>query len=273
MMIVMDIKILVVTHKTYWRPKADIYIPIAVGNNLVKGNCLRDSTGENISQKNKNYCELTAMYWAWKNLKADYIGLCHYRRYFTVNIRTVFTRPISTLYDFLFLKDDLYNKLKKILIMKEKDYKNILYKYDVIVAKKMPLIDGLTVEDDYKHQHKEKDIKIVRDVIADIYPEDEKYFNDILNRKEIHLFNMFVMNNKNFQEYCQWLFSILFEVEKRIDISDYDDYQARVYGFLAERLFNVWLLKKNFNVYEANVNFLDGKFKLGNFIKLLMKKF
>ena len=79
----MDIKILVVTHKDYWMPNNEIYLPILVGNNKVKNNYLRDNTGDNISKKNKNYCELTALYWAWKNLDNKYIGLCHYRRYFS----------------------------------------------------------------------------------------------------------------------------------------------------------------------------------------------
>ena len=80
----MNIKILVVTHKKYWMPKIEMYLPIQVG--LINKNdlgYLKDNTGDNISYKNPNYCELTAMYWAWKNIDVDYIGICHYRRYFT----------------------------------------------------------------------------------------------------------------------------------------------------------------------------------------------
>ena len=269
----MNINILVVTHKPHWMPKDKIYLPILVGNNSIKEKYLRDNTGENISNKNKNYCELTAMYWAWKNLQADYIGLCHYRRYFMINIRKLFFRKLNISFkDFFSLEDNWYNKLKKLLIMRETDYKNILSKYDAIVAKKMPLLDDLTVKEDYKKQHKERDLKIVREVLGEIYPNDVKYFDKVLGVKRIHLFNLFVMNNKNFNEYCNWLFTILFALEKRIDISDYDNYQARIYGFLAERLFNVWLLKKNLNLYEANVNFLDSEFRLRNFVKSFIKK-
>lgn len=86
----MNLKILVVTHKSYWMPDENIYLPIFVGTNKSDRNFLRDNEGDNISYKNKNYCELTAIYWAWKNLKLDkydYIGLCHYRRYFTGKIK------------------------------------------------------------------------------------------------------------------------------------------------------------------------------------------
>ena len=81
------IKILVACHKADPNIRQDdIYMPIQVGKALhpeldLGFQC--DNTGDNISEKNGSYCELTALYWAWKNLKdVDYIGLCHYRRYF-----------------------------------------------------------------------------------------------------------------------------------------------------------------------------------------------
>ena len=80
----MDIKILIATHKEYWMPRDEVYLPIHVGKeNKQELGYIGDNTGCNISIKNPNYCELTAIYWAWKNLKVDYIGLVHYRRYFT----------------------------------------------------------------------------------------------------------------------------------------------------------------------------------------------
>ena len=79
-----EIKILVAAHKLYWMPNDSVYMPIHVGREgKADLGYVGDNTGDNISAKNPNYCELTALYWAWKNLEADYVGLVHYRRYFT----------------------------------------------------------------------------------------------------------------------------------------------------------------------------------------------
>ena len=59
------------------------------------------------------------------------------------------------------------------------------------------------------------------------------------------------------ERYCEWLFDILFEVEKRIDISNYSVYQKRVFGFLAERMFNICLYKNKIKVYSASVDFIE----------------
>ena len=79
-----DVKIIVATHKKYRMPVDEMYLPVhvgAVGNETISG-CQRDDEGENISALNPYFCELTGLYWAWKNLEADYIGLVHYRRHF-----------------------------------------------------------------------------------------------------------------------------------------------------------------------------------------------
>ena len=80
----MKIVMIVAAHKAYRMPEDPMYLPLHVGK---AGKSLElgfqgDDTGDNISEKNPEYCELTGLYWAWKNLDADYIGLSHYRRYF-----------------------------------------------------------------------------------------------------------------------------------------------------------------------------------------------
>ena len=254
----MDIKILVVTHKDYWMPNNEIYLPILVGNNKVKNNYLRDNTGDNISKKNKNYCELTALYWAWKNLDNKYIGLCHYRRYFS-------KKEKCGIFEFINIKG------KRNFIMKKNEYENILKKYDIILPKKL-FLDGLSVKEHYEKYHNIKDLETVRDMIKVSYKEDLIFFDKIMKKKYLYPYNMFVMNKKFLDEYCIWLFNILFELEKRIDISNYDDYQTRVYGFLSERLFNVWVLKKNLKIYENNIIFLEKSFSFRLFIKRILFK-
>ena len=78
-----------------------------------------------------------------------------------------------------------------------------------------------------------------------------------MNSRKLYIYNMFVMDKFLFDKYCIWLFDILFTLEKRIDIANYDKYNARVFGFLSERLFNVWLEKQNLNVKTINVVFLE----------------
>lgn len=81
----MSCKIYEITHKECFYPTPEEYIPIQVGKVNTKVNLpyINDENGDSIAEKNANYCELTAWYWLWKNEKLpDYIGLCHYRRFF-----------------------------------------------------------------------------------------------------------------------------------------------------------------------------------------------
>ena len=241
----MNIKILVATHKKYWMPSDDVYLPIHVGREGKEYlGYIGDNTGKNISGKNANYCELTGLYWAWKNLECDYIGLCHYRRYFSIKNFTG---------DFLIYKN--FSDIKK-FILKEDSYVSLLEKYDVILPKKTYL-DGYTTYEYYKIHHNIEDLNECEKIINNIYPEYIKAFKKVMMDKEIYLCNMFVMNTKIFNDYMKWVFTILFKLEKRIDISNYDNYQARVFGFLSERLFNVYIenKKNNLNIHEIPIIF------------------
>lgn len=235
----MDIKILVATHKQYWMPEDKIYLPIHVGR-AIKADLgyLGDDTGENISDKNANYCELTGLYWAWKNLKCDYIGLCHYRRYFT---HAVSSSDVEK---------------KKLAILQQADYEKLFQQYDVILPKQRNYFIE-TVRSQYEHAHNKNDLALTEQILAEFYPEYSEAFSKVMGRTKLHIFNMFVMRKEKFDEYCQWLFAILFELEKRIDISNYNQYEARVFGFLSERLFNVWLEKQALNTKEIDIVFLE----------------
>lgn len=238
----MDIKILVAAHKPYWMPDDDVYLPIQVG--AVGKESLgwqRDDEGDNISAKNPNYCELTALYWAWKNLDADYIGLCHYRRYFAFH--TLLAQM----------------KEKKCRILKSEDYERILKEYDVILPLKGIITLGATpktVYQQYEKEHHIQDLDETGKILKQLYPEYESDFFYIMDQNSIYFYNMFVMRQELFQQYCQWLFSILFELEKRSDISKYDSYQARVFGFLSERLFNVWIVHQHLKICEVPVTMI-----------------
>lgn len=217
------IKIYIAAHKKAEFPKNEIYIPLHVGAEGKEDlGYLKDNTGDNISEKNPNYCELTGTYWIWKNDNSDIVGLTHYRRYF--------------------FKKWYTNKLKNVI--DEKDINSILEKYDIITPKKNKLIK-YNIKEFYCKYHKENDLNECRNIIEEIYPEYIKSFDEVMKERKFYICNMFISSKRIFNEYYEWLFNILFELEKRIDISDYNDYNKRIYGFLSERLFNVWLNKNN----------------------------
>lgn len=255
----MDVKILVATHKKYKMPEENIYIPLHVGREGKQDlGYIGDNTGENISIKNPNYCELTGLYWAYKNLKCEYIGLCHYRRYFTM--KNIFKRAIQT-----------NNKLD--LILNKSQIEELLSKYNVILPKKRNYYIE-TIESHYKNAHHIEDLKKVEKIIETDYPEYMESFKSVMNGRTLYLYNMFIMKKDDFDKYCEWLFHILFKLEGSIDISSYDNYQKRIYGFLSERLFNVWIAKQEFNIKELpilNMEKVEWVKKIKNFLKRKFK--
>ncbi|MDO4921918.1 MAG: DUF4422 domain-containing protein [Phascolarctobacterium sp.] len=251
----MDIKILVATHKAYWTPDDDVYLPLHVGRESKSDlGFTGDNTGENISCKNANYCELTGLYWAWKNLQCDYIGLCHYRRYFA---KSRYSGNIES---------------KRKAIFHKEDYEVLLTKYDVILPQQRNYYIE-TVRSQYEHAHNKRDLDEAERVIAEKYSEYSEAFAKVMQRRKLHILNMFVMKKALFDEYCTWLFDILFELEKRIDISSYNQYEARVFGFLSERLFNVWLEKQQLKIVEIPVVFMEKQDWVKKIYEFLKRKF
>ncbi len=235
----MEIRILVATHKKYWMPDDSIYMPLQVGAEGKEDlGYTPDNTGDNISIKNPEFCELTGLYWAWKNLSCDYIGLCHYRRYFGKKIHS----------------DDI--EKKKQAIFHRGDYEKLLKKYDVILPKKRNYYIE-TVRSQYEHAHYKKDLDMTERIIAEKYPEYSADFITVMNRRKLRILNMFVMKKNLFDGYAAWLFDILFELEKRTDMTGYDAYERRLYGFISERLFNIWLEHKHLRECEVPVVFLE----------------
>lgn len=216
----MEIKILVATHKEYWMPDDEIYYPIQVGCALDSKDLgyAKDDSGDNISIKNKNYCELTGLYWAWKNLPADYIGLAHYRRHFTV-------RKSSD---------------KQSLPITKAELEPLLNNYDVILPRKRYYYIETTYNQ-YIHAHHQKDLDTTETILKERYPEYCEAYRNVMSKTNGHRFNMFIMKKDVFDSYCEWLFSILFELEKRLDISGYSTNDARVFGFVGERLLDIWI--------------------------------
>ena len=215
------IEIYIAVHKKVEVVNKDGYIPIHVGAEGKEDlGFIKDNTGDNISCKNPNYCELTAMYWMWKNLNTDIVGLVHYRRYFFKN----------------FIAKNMNQTISK------EQIERYLEKYDIILPKPYYTCKK-TVEEQYAINHNIADYKKVRRIISENTPEYLECFDKVSNRRYFYNFNMFIMNKKLFDDYAKWVFYILGELEKQVNIEDYSNYNKRIYGFLSERLFNVWIEK------------------------------
>jgi hypothetical protein len=235
----MEAKILVCCHKQDVMETQAPYYPIQVGKAIsgVDLGITGDDTGDNISDKNASYCELTGMYWAWKNLKnVDVVGLCHYRRYFDFHNQCPrylahVAYPTS---DF----DKINRQIPDEILQKVKDG------YVVCVKPKY----YLSLKLDYANAHISDDMRVLRSIIKETQDEAmQQAFFKVMNGSELMHYNMFMMSRADYDEYCSWLFGILAEAEKRIDISHYSPVQRRIFGYMAERLFNVWLYAKKQN--------------------------
>lgn len=244
------VAILVVSHKKFEIKFDSIYYPIFVGRkNFDTGLNFRDDQGESISEKNKNYCELTALYWYWKNQIdfAKVIGFCHYRRYFS--------------------KTWLTNSEK--FFLGEYDILNILKSCDIILP--MPWKLNCTVAYNYYEKGKgmKKDLNTVREVLMERYPEYLIEYDLYLESRKSSYCNMFITKAPLFEQYCIWLFDILFETEKRTDITGYTKEEARIYGYLSELLLNVWVKHNKLEVaYMPMVqNDIDGFTYLKRYMK------
>ena len=219
-------KIIVCAHKQDFFISDDLYMPIQVGKSIsnVDLGIQGDNSGDNISEKNREYCELTAHYWAWKNLKGiDQIGLAHYRRYLD------FSNNSSVL---------LNAKPKNEVNSPKIDFNILLDKYDIVLSNYDYHAASNKVH--YCYNHVLEDYQILRETLAELFPEYLSSFDHIMIRtNKSSIGNMFFTKWPVFDAYSEWLFTLLFEVEKRVKLSPYD-YQRRVFGFMAERLIDVY---------------------------------
>jgi len=237
-----------------------IYHPIMSGNATLNNQTLMkgDDSGENISNKNQYFSELTGIYWVWKNTTQDITGSCHYRRYFTA-LPEPFLYKLKRL---LYLPAGLYRKRIGLIytrntklfvprILKQDELVSLLEKYDAILPQSRVL--KYTVETHYQRYHNKNDLKILKSILSEKYPDYLDAFHKVLAGKRIYANNMFILKNEHYQEFMAWWFEMLFEFEKQIDLSQYTEYQKRIFGFIAERLLNIWFMKKKLRCIELPV--------------------
>ena len=258
------ISLYTVYHKKSHLIKNNYIKPIQVGNDSdIPGIEYRDNIGNNISEKNSTYCELTAQYWAWKNdTDSDYIGIMHYRRFFDFNNHESRELNMWGIIEEPEFNLDFFKKYG----IAEEDIEEQVLGYDLVLPLEWDVKQAgwKNIKHNYVNSvyHHERDLDTTRHVIKQLYPEYLPYFDETMNSSVGYFTNMFVLKRELFEQYSQWLFDVLGEVEKRVDISSYDVQERRVFGYLSERLFNVWLAKLFTENNGLKVNFLRRVFVL-----------
>lgn len=228
----LSVTIFTATHVRFDPPADPIYLPLHVGRAASRDlGYPGDDTGDNISLINCYYGELTGLYWIWKNYnQSDYVGLCHYRRYFL---------------------NDRHELMEKM------DFIRILSSYDVIISK--PVLDTKTCYERYAQAHNINDLLTIGDTIRKLFPKDYPFFEKAVYSHKNYCGNLFVAPKALFNQYADWLFTIFKKASQQIDTDSYDTYHKRVYGFLSEQLLYVWVTARGFTFYECDIGFTQEK--------------
>lgn len=210
-------------------PDDPMYLPIRLGAALHRDtdpvllSYLRDDTGDNISSKNPLYCELTGLYWAWKNLDAGYIGLVHYRRHFGSLVRS--RADAADPFDRVIRADEILPLLPRVRLF--------------VPKKRYYVIESLLSH--YEHTHYGVHLYETRRIIEERCPEYLPSYDRVLKKTSGCMFNMMIMDRELLDSYCTWLFPILTELEHRVDSSGLSYFQGRYCGRVGEIIFNVWM--------------------------------
>lgn len=228
-----EINLFVCCHQPDDVPQHPLLVPMQVGTTL--GNSrfpgfLHDDTGDNISARNRSYCELTAQYWAWKNVMADYYGFFHYRRY---------------LYPDTTAKSPYRVEREATLPLLERlgysDFAKLIEVHDLIAPKGEDM--HIPAREHYASApyHHRKDLELMEQIVRERCPEMTMAAEQYLSDTVCYFGNIYIMKREVFQDYCTWLFSLLTEFDYRADLQGYDAQERRVDGYLGERLFGIYL--------------------------------
>ncbi len=200
-------------------------VPIQVGAELTDRDIcsVKDNTGENISERNRNYSECTALFWMWKNApKADYIGLCHYRRHFDVGEHGIEQMAASGL--------------------------------DVLVT--VPAFVNETIGTFFSTLTPKADLEVMLEVFEKVYPEYQATAKGFLTSRFYPPCNLFVMRYGLFQEYAKFVFSVTFEIERFFNDLGFCR-GDRYMGYMVECLLGIFLMK---NKERLKIGYTDMKF-------------
>lgn len=233
-----DICVAVATHKPYRMPEGDMYLPLHVGAALhpdILPEMVGDNTGDSISELNGSFSELTGLYWLWKNNHAKYKGLVHYRRLLGSN------SPSAK------HEKDPYKK-----IVGQEELLQLLSSYDVVVARRRNYYIE-TVYNHYDHTFDGKQLYAARIALQKMCPDYVPAWDNLMKSTKAHIFNMFVMPAELFDNYCSWMFPILFDLQRVIDSSKMSNFEKRWPGRISERMLDPWLQTNGISYTELPV--------------------
>lgn len=247
--------------------KSEILQPIQTGRAIADeefDGMIGDNIGDNISKDNPRYNELSAQYWIWKHYQEvgdpDYVGFMHYRRHFLFN-ETLPMPPITWLNNgnvFIFpkvcpqymeyLNDESiksYFPAFDCMVIKPYDIKNIKEKYERIRDNYITL-----------KEQEGRFYDVFLNVIKEIHPDYLNEIEEFDNGTQMYLCNMFVMRKDLFEDYCEFLFSTLKEIDNRIDSTNFSSAKSRFLGFLGEFVLSIYIfkLRKNPNIKIKEMN-------------------
>lgn len=189
---------------------------------------LNDATGDNISDKNGNYSELTGMYWIWKNAlrkleDGSYCGLAHYRRMLELS------------------EDDLLR----------------LVDNDIDVVLPYPMPYEPNIEAHHLRYLSDSEWNAVLQALDELQPEYAKAFKDILKQGYFYNYNVILAKKDVLDDYCSWLFPLLFRIEE-INDPNKEKEPNRYIGYVGETLETLYFMynKNGLNVSHAGCRFL-----------------
>lgn len=229
--------IYIITHKKCKLPdKAKDFTVLQVGaEEKEELGFLKDNVNDNISELNPYFCELTGIYWVWKHQKDDYIGICHYRRFFGQKKR----------------------------ILDENSIRDRMEGVDIIVPKMDHFAVSVYNQYQYSDAHNISDLDKLIEIVRKRYPDYSRILDEVMREKAFYPYNMMYMKKELFHQYCDWIFDILFELMRQIPYKTYIGQKKRVFGYLSERMLLIWIKKNNLRVRELDVVNTEAKVKMG----------
>lgn len=228
-----------------------LYIPMRCGAVFDNINPMRisgDNTGDNISERRMSFCEFTVQYWAWKNCKADFYGLCHYRRYLSFASRHFPTNEFNMIYEYSLLPC----VKRKYGLLNQQVMETEICRYDGIVSEyadvsNIPTPKGRmsSVREMWEAYDdvfiKKTSIDLLFQLIDDMFPQYSKSAREYFKGNKHRGFNCFILRKELFKRLCEFQFPIMFAVERQLDTTGYTQTMQRTPAFLGEMLYGIFL--------------------------------